>query len=213
MPLPGLSSRFSFVGTLPGGEVFDTSFWLQAYAPESQAEAQATTEDIAASFVSNALASCKPLMSTFTVIESLKGYFYPEGGTAATYVTNAPIASGTGSGGALHPNQVGLVLTLRSVSPTRSGRGRMYWPMQGCLLTAGGLNNTSYVNTWVDSMADFFSDIHDVVTGADVAVVSVTQGVSRVVTSVSADPRPDIQRRRANKQTTGTVHTAVITGL
>jgi len=88
-----------------------------------------------------------------------------------------------------------------------SYRGRFYLPAHGQPLTdATHLFPVAKVQDIVDSLGTFFTNFNhagDLAYVNEAQVISRTLGTGQLITSLSADLRPDIQRRRANQQPNG----------
>lgn len=137
---------------------------------------------------------------------------------AYDYVAGAPTnhrqgiynTAGTDTTGAI-PLQCALVLTERTATLSRRGRGRIYLPVCGFSMMSGSnhLFNTTPVDTLVDDFANVLSAA--AAAGHNPVVASAAASALYVITSVDADYVPDTQRRRRNKLTTGR-HSQVVSG-
>lgn len=130
------------------------------------------------------------------------------GGVVTTHEQQAVSHPGTDTSGML-PLQVSLVLTLRTATLSRRGRGRIYLPTCGFSMMGGTnhLFNSTPVNALVDAFANFLTTYG--VGGATPVVVSRVGGVMEPITAVDADLVPDTQRRRRGKLSS-TRHTATV---
>jgi len=205
MSIPAGMTKFVLTWSLPGGEKAQCAWWEAGHVAADVDDAQIALMAASASFTTW-LTGIKPLWNAQSSLVGLDGYFY-NGGTAAANHGHADLAVvGTGTGS--HPNMVCCVLTLRTATASRRGRGRMYLPGIGILTQTTGLHDSTKVDTAVTSTAAYFSTRNDITGG--VVVVSQTGGTSALVTSVSADYVPDTQRRRVNKMVS-TRKTAAVT--
>jgi hypothetical protein len=138
-------------------------------------------------------------MASDQVITAYDLYRY-EGGIATRHDHSSVTHAGTDTDGHL-PLQVACVLTLRTATLSRRGRGRLYLPTCGASMMSGSLHMflESAVDTLVDDFANYLSMANT--GGRVVSVVSRTGSSSEPVTSVDADLVPDTQRRRRDKLT------------
>lgn len=191
-----------FAGILPNGEIFQTGFWFVANPPSDQAQADAVAVAVRTAFQGVPLEVMSSLIPPTAGFREIRVYHYenPTGGADAQAVA-ALVANGTGSPTNAHPLQVCLVTTLLTGVPGRRNRGRMYWPM----LTEQ-LPNHQLTQARIDvisaAMATFFTNFNN--QPALIAAIVMSQvgaGSYNEITAVSVDSEPDIQRRRANRQT------------
>jgi len=208
MTIPDGLTKLTISGTLvSGAEVWACSLWLSGYdEPPGEDSFDPTTLDgspLWDAFIEAVTARMGPTDH----ITAYDSYWY-SGGAAAAHVHVPVDHAGVGGGGQL-PAQIATVLTLRTATNTRRGRGRIYLPT-----TAFEVMDTNHkfaatsLSTVTDALAAWMTGIAG--TGTKHAVVvSQTAGLSHPITSVSADTIPDTQRRRRNKLIGG-VHTATV---
>jgi len=115
--------------------------------------------------------------------------------SAATSTASA--VSGTATAAAIPP-QCAVVLTLRTATPGRSHRGRVYWPPKSAASdgSVAGADKTLYaaaLNALVDQI-----EIAVAAVGSNLAWVvwSRTLGIGTAVSQISIGSRGDTQRRR-----------------
>lgn len=182
-------------GSLGSAEIFQTSYWVQLVGgPPAPTDASAAAEAASAPFQA-VMTAAKVLLSPDCEITAYDQYGYTALPGPAIAHGHADLAI-VGTGPASHPYQVAAVTTLRTGTPGRSGRGRMYWPASGAGIAGAGLFGGD-LNTLTDKLALLFTAISS---GGDHAcVVSLTDSVTRPITSVDNDQVPDTQRRRTNK--------------
>lgn len=219
MAIPAGVQKIVLFGSAPGGEIWETGFWLQGGLPTSDGAAQAQAELIYGVLLSESDPPVIPALATSWVnaggaIRGARCYSYNNGGSQATYAGEytAPTAT-TGTAPGHLPNQVCAVVTLRTDQSGRSYRGRMYLPAFGAALsTTGGLFgqfDQTNCQTMVNDLAAAFQDLGASDAGTPV-VVSPTRGVATLITSITMDTRADIQRRRANKQAAAVTVSAAV---
>jgi len=210
MPYPLLSARCQLVGASTGGEIFETGFGLASPVPGDESDANAIAASIATSFTTNLLANIVPLISPDFSYTGVRVYFYVNGGDTATLIGTAPIAGAVGTSTQPGPLQCCMVATLNTGAAGRRARGRMYLPANGVGFTAAHQFPTTRTQPLVNSLAAFFEDINADGISGQASVISLAGTAARPITSISIDQRPDVQRRRANKQSGGTVETATV---
>jgi hypothetical protein len=194
MGIPAGLTRVTFSGTLSSVEHWACSFFFTG------GTAAGTTDAGAAAFVSGTafpalITAVRTLLAGDDTWDSLDLYYY-DGGTAAVAHGHAAVTA-TGLGGTGLPKQTACVLTLRTALANRSGRGRMYFPCTGGVMTTGGKITTTARDALVDAMGNWFASF---TTGTIYPVVaSQTHTSFQKVTSVDADNLPDTQRGRRGK--------------
>lgn len=204
MTIPGNTTKVVLEGHLPNGEMFNTAFWLAGEPPTSAVAANTLASAISAAFIAGLAPAGSPgaLLRSTSGYDKCKVYAYPSGGPTAFYVGEAPMVR-TGSGStAILPNQCALVLTLRTGFAGRRWRGRMYVPINGQALQADSQLDQTTLDGFTTWWKNFFQSVNAISPGGVVSVVSqVGTGNTASVTTVTADSRLDIQRRRASGET------------
>lgn len=201
MTVPDDVTHVVVSGTAASGEDFAFGFWVLDADASFGAGLDAITTWVTfrTALLSHMVADC--------AITQYDTYHY-SGGAVDAHDMDSVNHVGTDSSGYL-PLQVACVLTLRSATLTRSGRGRLYLPTTGfSMMAAGHLFASSAVNALVDDFVDFGSDLLSL--DHELQVVSrLGDGAARSVISVDADYVPDTQRRRRNKLTSAR-HSGII---
>lgn len=216
MSIPPNSTKITFGGALPGGEIWQSGFWVTGYSPSSSGDANSYAElwyaQLSASDSSGGARIHLGLVAATTVsFTQVRVYGYPAGGTQATYVG---IYTGTAVTGTQQPksgNQTAHVVSMRTGLAGRSQRGRMYIPANGAPVQADGQLNAAACTTIAEGWATCFSDWNAVSGNGIVSVVSSTKTQGYHVVNVQVDSRLDVQRRRADKQSITASETAGIT--
>jgi hypothetical protein len=206
MPIPVGVTKFVLQGTLAGGEIWQTGFW-QLGAVSTPADANTAAQGVWTAFSNTGTGQFgKAFQNTNNnqvQMSNCSAYSYPHGGPTADVVgTYGPTpVTGTSIASAL-PDQVAMCVTVLSAMAGASHRGRMYIPVTAVNLATGALFSTSDVSSIVNGLKAALN-------AAGGAIV-VSQHLDSYVPAVGlrADQRPDIQRRRANRQSRG-VATAV----
>jgi len=213
MGIPANVVKTTLVWASADGEVANSSVWMQGAAPTSDSAlatwlAQFVTILEGTPAYINAMRS---LVELDTVLTSVKAYSYPAGGPIAAHVASQGLASGhTGTGTNPHPLQTSAVVTLRTALQGRRNRGRMYFPANGCAM-AGNRFSSTPMATLATQIGALFTGLNaSLLPLGTVVVVSQAATATHPVTSVSTDTRPDIQRRRADKQPIGIVTTQAV---
>ena len=205
MAIPANTLRFSIRGNLPGNEIWNSSIWLRPIG-----SATAPTNGVDCDTLLTALKGVSG-WSTFrdavlALIRSTAGiveerlYSYPVSGTHASAVAvQSDIRAGTSTAGTL-PNQCCCVMTLLTGVAGRSQRGRIYFPAGGLAISPTDGQFSSTQSGLRSGFAAWVLGTAGLVQGWAPYVVSQTQTSSLSVVQVKVDTRPDIQRRRANRQ-------------
>lgn len=215
MAIPAGVQRIVFFGQLPGGEIWETGFWLQGGLPTSDDAAATQAELVFNVFLSESDPPVFPWLQTHALssggnIQGARCYAYPSGGPSATYVGEYTAPSPLVGSSSYHlPDQVCLVTTLLTGASGRRNRGRMYWPAPGLSVVSTSQFVLTDVQTLADDLAAAFRDLASSDAGVP-CVVSVVGSTSRPISSVKVDTIPDIQRRRANKLAPVGTYSAVV---
>jgi len=201
--LPGVQVKCVVSGTMADG-VQDMSFGFWLHVSDADFITQATLNDIT-SDVETAVAAFLGTSSVakfYTAIDEFTKvtcYSYNDGSVSADLVSEllfgSPLA---GSGTANHPKETCLVVSLRSLTPGRSGRGRFYLPATGIAMDATGQTSSS---TDIDNLASAAKTMFDALIANDYepVVASFTKSAAYPVATIVVDNRPDTQRRRTDK--------------
>lgn len=194
-------NRVSLIGSISGGEIFDTSFWVEGpvIASDTAANAFALTCKNAIDTAANS--ALRALIGSTTSYDQCRVYCYPDGGPSATFIGSALFSGfiGTATGNIL-PYQSCMVITLHTGFAGRRRRGRMYLPANGAVLGSHQFNGTNVSNVCT-AMAAAFTAINASGAGTRVSVMSqVGDGLVTHVNEVAVDSKVDIQRRRAGHE-------------
>jgi len=115
-------------------------------------------------------------------------------------------AGQTGSGSASKPFQTSCVISLRTANPTRSGRGRLYWPALGAVIGSDSLRLVTPATETVGTAAQtYFRAVREALQLAlelpnlPLAVHSQKYAVDYPVTDYEIGDVLDVQRRRRDK--------------
>jgi hypothetical protein len=204
MGIPAGSTKRVLTWSLPGGDKAQVAYWSDGGVAGNATDVAAGLE-VASALFTTWIGTIKPLWSSTTVLSGFDIYLY-SGGTAAAEHGHADLNI-IGTGGQNHPNQCACVLTLKTATASRRGRGRMYIPANG-VVVGTGVMAAGIVDAAVNGTASYFTG-RNALGGGHIVVVSQTGNVVNNVTSVSADYVPDTQRRRVNKLTS-TRHTTAV---
>lgn len=202
---PAGTQRIILHGSLPGGEEWETGFWMNDTGVTDASLANALANIIAgtitASDESGAIANMAgTVWSAYTTFESVRVYGYTGGSNKAAfvgeYVLPTPV---NGSGNAQLPNQCAIVLTMRTALAGRQHRGRMYLPISLMGPSPSAQLTQPQAAAIAETWATFFSDVNRSSTG-QIVVVSSVGSAATPLSAVSVDTRIDIQRSRAKQQ-------------
>lgn len=202
--------KYVIKGTGVGSEIWQTQIWLQANAQiGSVADLQTAVDDEAAG-VTTLWTAIKPYIYTSYALTELHGYYYTNGHADADYAAVHVFTPAAGTlATAAAPVDTCLVCSTRTGRAGQSYRGRMYFPCHAVTQPSTGLFSSSITAIYVNACAAFLSDINSGY--GSVVVTSRTADAATFVTSVSADNKPDVQRRRENRLSGGTPATASVT--
>lgn len=206
MAIPAGTCRVILYGTFGTGDIWETGFSMIDTGVNSAPTANALALLIAGTLnSSDASGSMRVTMANlvddFSFWLGVRVYAYVSGGTKADfigqYVLPAPRAGGKTI---TKPNQVALVLTLRSDLAGRSHRGRMYLPATGADIDPqDGQVSQANLNTVLTAWVTAFSDINDSAAG-EVVITSITLDANTAVSSLTLDSKLDIRRSRAKQE-------------
>lgn len=199
MAIPDFAVKVVFLGALPGGESWSTSFWLSVDHALAQTDLTNTLQEVDTAFAAGggAYAGLKLVNPAQVTIATLLGYQY-QGGTKAAVQAQYASTYVPGSVTADKPNQTALVCSLRTGMPGRSHRGRMYLPFLSGSMGNNGLTSSANVLTIAQGLATSFGTINGSGFGK-VCVCSQSRSAMFPINQVIADHVLDTQRRRRDK--------------
>jgi len=202
MPIPANVVHTVVSGSSAGVEEFAFGWWNAATEAPTDVDLDSSTPF--AAFRTSLLAA----MTSDQIITAYDAYWYNGSGLAA-HVHKSVTHPGTDTTGML-PLQVACVLSLRTATLSRQGRGRIYLPTSGASMMSGSLHQ--FASAKVDDLVDKFAAYQDaqLIAGNGPQVVSRVASAMHAVTSIDADYIPDTQRRRRNKLSS-TRHSAPVT--
>lgn len=205
MAIPSGLVKITLHGTLVGGEIWETGFWIAGAAGLTAGDMNQLARDVDTA-VSKSTAPAGGIFtiaghfwSGATAYTGVKAYAYSGGAQASAIGAFDRVAPLTGVGATKAPDQVAIVLTLRTNLAGRSHRGRMYLPCTGPSYEADGQLAKSETDLVTTAWSSTFSALA-VPAGRRVVVLSKVLGSTQDVSAVTMDTRMDIQRRRANRQ-------------
>jgi len=209
MGIPAGVRHVVLYGTLPGGEIWNSGFWINHHIPDednavTQAEAMFTIlkTNTSGHFWYEYRQHWLPGAASF---DGVRNYGYTTGGPLANHVGQSTSGSVSGSAPAQLPNQAALCVTTQTSFAGARRRGRMFLPALGPLTGSNGLFDGTITAAL---LAGLWTDMKACATiGGEtfsLIVVSTTGSDYKPMTGLKADLRPDIQRRRANRQARGT---------
>lgn len=212
MAIPADTCRAVLVGSAPGGEIFETGFWLKVNSALTLSQVNDLAAFLSDEFTGTARLPLAALIKTDTSYDTIKVYAYPSGGPTATWVGEAPVNTGHGSASSNSPLYMCMVASLKTGLAGRTHRGRMYLPASGLDLTDAHRLNAAKAAAACTGLANWFQAINGGPAPADakVAVVSQKNTSWLEVSQVTIDDKPDVQRRRENKMDSGTTATAAV---
>lgn len=201
MGIPAGVNRVSFHGTLGGGqEIWQYSIWA-ARDITNQAGADDLASDAYTAWAATNLLALT--LASQDTMDGVTAYCYPTGGSAATFIGTAG-TSGPGSTTVRNPMQAALVATMETATAGRHGKGRIYLPCRITALGTDSLISVANRDSILSQVVSLVSALNASAPSTVMSVVSQTTTAVHNITAVSMDQRMDIQRRRANRQSTGT---------
>lgn len=214
MPIPAGVRHVVMFGTLPGGEVWNSGFWINHQITDEtsgHAEAEAMFTQLKTNSSGHFWYEARQhWFNPGTTFDGVRNYGYTAGGTTADFAVSSSSSGVTGGAvGGSNINQVALCVTLLTGYSGAHRRGRMFLPATGGVADGNGL----FTNVMVQALlVGLLADMRACATIGgepfDLIVVSRSLTGYRSLTSVRADLRPDVQERRANRQNRGTPQTA-----
>jgi hypothetical protein len=205
-------------GTISGTQTWSAGFACSSSTVPTATQLQTFVTSIAGTpfttFIT-ATSGLRTFMATgLTRVDRMDAYYIPANSRVATLsATAALVNSNTGTGTGVQPAQSCVVASLRTNTPGRSGRGRMYFPADGLALSSVGQIAQGNANALSSSLAAYFTAVNATALGAgsvNVVVPTSKFGAPFTVTRVVVDTETDIQRRHANKLVaTGSASTSV----
>jgi len=205
MPIPASVARVVMSGGLPNGEIWSSGFWLSFVEVDSQAAATAFAQAVYEQLAEQPGGDAVFVMQNYlwgpnTYLDTVTVYFYTNEGPTADLIGVSGGHHLAGSATGHMPNQVSLVLSLRSGFPGRRNRGRMYMPASGSVSATAD-------NQMLQASMDYIIDgwklsLQGMVTeGIGVPAIVSTVGTTAVpIKQLVLDSKYDIQRRRANDE-------------
>jgi hypothetical protein len=195
-------TRIVIVGSLPNGEIFNTGYWVAAQPIAGEAAANAFAVQARDAFINYAGPAARPRLSSGGSFDEVQVYHYVGTTGPADYIGTAAIGqAGEGTSSTQLPIQVALVTTLETGLSGRRRRGRMYWPCTNAVLVGHQVSQAD-IALLSSGVAEMFN-VMNAAAGPGICVVlsQVGTGSAARITRVSCDSEPDVQRRRANRQT------------
>jgi len=198
-------------GAIGSDEKWSTSITWGIFGINTDVPDQALTDDMLARLLASALpgnfpASLRLLLSSNA---SITGWRVEKRGEDERILSLAEGSVGSpilGTVGATKTPQDACVFSLRSSTPGARGRGRMYWPALGAVLTTSFALSTplaSLVATeakgWIGSIGNTLNAAYIAAGSAQrvvLSVRSVTDHVCRDITQIQVGSILDTQRRR-----------------
>jgi hypothetical protein len=203
--MPGLNQgavKIVLSGTIYGSQTWSCGLWAEAVGVSDWTQTQ--LNDVATALVTPAFGGgtmFTRLNVTAVTLNGLTLYTYPTGNlTAAKVSVKQPLPyTGTGTDGL--PSLLACVVSLRSGTPGRSGRGRIYLPCTKALvMDTTGQITTTILSDVANNAKALIDDINATPTpGSEslrVAVASFTTGDMFPIESIHVNSMVDIQHRR-----------------
>lgn len=191
--------RLSFGGVLPGSEIWQCSLRLDAQVGgvPTQADldswASAARAQVAAYLGGT---TTKAALGNGVVANFVKAYYIPANSTVSSKVSDGGTYTVNGSGTVGSPNQVAVVVSLRSSNPGRHGRGRYYLPALALAYSSAGTFSGPTATGLATEAATFISNLNAIALEDWTVMAGTIPGL--YATQVVVDNVADTQRRRRN---------------
>lgn len=200
-------TRVIIRGTLPDGEVWSTSIaainGIASNSQTTQSEWNAAAINVSQVAVP---ATVRSLWSSAVALTGVRLEKRTDQGVLLQVAEAALTTPVPGTGTPTKPFQMSLVLSLLTDSPTRSGRGRMYFPALGAIIQATSLRVAqSQCEAYLAGLSEYVAGaVAAMGTGSgqmtpSSAVHSTKEAANRLVTRWEVGDLLDVQRRRRDK--------------
>lgn len=198
--------RVSIMGAMPSGEVWSVNPVYRLGSglgtTVSAAQCQTIATAIAARVVPTGLMNA---LSTSTTVTGCRVEAREMDGSLNAQAEAVKATPTAGNGGTTaHPYQTAIVASLRTSTVGARGRGRLYWPATGMLLTVATLRvSAANVSSILSGMKTYLSgistDIDTTLGGNTLGVWSRASADTHAVTSIQMGDVLDVQRRRRDQ--------------
>jgi hypothetical protein len=198
--------KITVSGTIgSSGQTWSTSFWISVGGgtPPTQALLDTYLTNLKPS-IQTWMTALSARWSSTVVYSGLKASYFPSGALKPTLVSVTTPTGAVGAAAVSLPGFCALVASLRSDNPTRSGRGRLYLPINAITLTTDGEVINAATSTYSSSTATMMTAVNAVAVGFSsgsglVVVASWKTGLTHPVKKVIVDSKIDVQHRRTDK--------------
>lgn len=212
--------RLVVAGHFNVSQSWSVGFW-QSFTPSGDFVNQANADAALTAMntpVNTWVTSLKTLIwSNLTNFDNTALYLYRPGSARADLVSRSNPTAQSGSASTPHPPQCALVISTRSVTPGRSGRGRIYLPVTAGALGGDGQMAVATLNSVATATATFLSslDTLDLTTQGmsthHLVIASFTKGSVAGITRIVTDSVVDTQQRRRDKVIASSVRSDNVT--
>lgn len=208
--MPGLGKnavKLVIRGTIQAVQTWSCGLWVDTGigTAVTQAGLDAYLGECAA-LVATWWTNLAALNASSTLLVGVDAYHYTTPATHADLQSTMNLAAtipGTGSGNL--PGLLAQVASLRSATPGRSGRGRIYIPVTSDVYENNGQLSAALTTAIPTQTAQLIAGINAVVPGFDalsglVAVASFTRGDLYPIVRVQTGSVSEVQRRRVDQE-------------
>lgn len=200
MPAPAETTRISVRGNIGTSDIFNWSVWLCGTLIDSEEKANQVALDFADSLTNHAAGILKGILVPTSAYQEVRTYAYPTGGTQSQFIGSANLESFSGTSSAAPlPLDTCLVASLRTGRAGRSNRGRSYLPANALAVDGTGNFSLQDATNVGNAFAAVLTDMNTKYDPGFIGVVSFTRTLNNPVTEVVTDTKPDVQRRRMNR--------------
>jgi hypothetical protein len=205
MPIDQDLLKVTFGGLINGVQTWSSGFWCTpgAEGPVTQSDLNRINNDVGVIIGGQAGGFVGNLQGNSTNLRFCRTYHFPPSTSTSDLVSTDHAFTNNGSGDSM-PSLLACVASLRSETPGRSGRGRMYLPLTkvAAMDATGQITDTVCTNV-AAAWATILSAV-DLVDGAfggllQAVVASFTTGNVEAITRVVVNSIADIQHRREDQ--------------
>lgn len=184
--------RNRFQGHCAAGDIFVFTMWMTTGPSDLAATHQAAQD-----WLNTLWAAYGPLTTADVGVDNVStSEVDPQTGRQSVQAETAVTKAGSSASNAM-PADVAIVVSERSSTANRSGRGRFYLPQPSVdVVTSTGLLSSSTMTTIADAAGTAYSDA--IIAGFQPVIYSPTYKVSRPIISIDVGNHADTQRRREN---------------
>lgn len=184
--------RNRFQGHCAAGDIFVFTWWITTGPSDLPA-----AHGAAQTWLNTIWNAYAPLTTPDVGVDNVStSEVDPQTGRQSVQAESAVTLAGSSTSSAM-PADVAIVVSERSATANRSGRGRFYLPQPSVdVVSSTGLLSSSTMTTIADAAGTAYSDA--LTAGFQPVIYSPTYKMSRPIISIDVGNHADTQRRREN---------------